>query len=76
MKTWIKKKKKKYVDVSFDPPTFGLWAPNGTPTLRGIYHVNRFKNLTFIGAFTSRVPSVITGEGGWRGWVMEGGMLR
>ncbi len=37
---------------------------------------NRVKNLTFIGAFTSRVPSVITGEGGWRGWVVEGGMLQ
>ncbi len=26
------------------------------PLHYGMYHVNRFKNLTFIGAFTSRVP--------------------
>ncbi len=31
------------------------------------YEVNRLKNLSFIGAFTSRVPSVITGEGGVEG---------
>ncbi len=61
------------MDVGFDPPTFCLRAPNATAILRAMYEVNRLKNLTFIGAFTSRVPSVITGEGGWRGWVVEGG---
>ncbi len=37
------------------------------PHYSAMSQVNRLKNLTFIGAFTSRVPSVITGEGGVEG---------
>ncbi len=33
MKTWIKKKKN-YLDVGFDPPTFCWQAPNATATLQ------------------------------------------